>query len=56
MPVSNVNIWYYDFFLVFSLWERALPATLFDAELYLPSLKIEDACDATLGEVTFFAI
>ena len=42
--------------IYFPRWERALPATLFDAELYLPSLKIEDACDATLGEVTFFAI
>ena len=43
-------------YFFFSLCDKALPATLFDASLYLPSLRILDALEATFLEVTFLAI
>lgn len=43
-------------YFFFSLWDNALPATLFEASLYLPSLRIFDAFVATCFEVTFYAI
>lgn len=45
-----------NYFFFFSLCDSALPATLFEASLYLPSLSIFDALEAILGEVTLFAI
>ena len=43
-------------YFFFSLCDNALPATLFDASLYLPSFRILDAFVAIFLEVTFFAI